>query len=68
MAGTAWVIVLCFIAAILNLSSAADGPLVALKHGGKVRGLSYVFRSKKVDHFFSKLPAADLQFENHPIK
>ena len=58
VAGMAQVIVPCFILAILHTSWAADGPLVTLKHGGKVRGLSYVFRYKTVDHFLGKLPVS----------
>lgn len=48
-----FIIASCLLA-LLYSATADEDPLVTLKHGGQLQGVSYAVGEQKVDHFVSK--------------
>ena len=44
-----------FLSVLLCNVESAEEPLVTLKHGGQLQGITYPVGEQKVDHFVSKL-------------
>ena len=49
------VIIASCLLAFLHSAAADEDPVVTLKHGGQLQGVSYAVGEQKVDHFVSKL-------------